>query len=90
MSYSADGARLIVVAANNGADTDPAWLRNLVAHPAVTVELGGETFQARATVAAGPERDRLFARHVAARPNFAAFQRQTARQLPVVVLTRAG
>jgi deazaflavin-dependent oxidoreductase (nitroreductase family) len=88
MSYSNDGARLIVVAAKGGAPTNPDWYRNLVAHPEVTVEVGGETFRARATVASKPERDRLFAQHVALRPNFAEFQRQTTRQLPVVILER--
>src|SRR3954454_19993872 len=65
MSYSNDGARLIVVAAKGGAPTNPDWYRNLVAHPEVTVEVGGETFRAHATVASKPERERLFAQHVA-------------------------
>ncbi len=88
MSYSTDGARLIVVAANGGAATNPGWYHNLIANPEVTVELGTETFRARASVAAEPERTRLFAQHVALRPNFAEFQRQTVRHLPVVVLER--
>jgi deazaflavin-dependent oxidoreductase (nitroreductase family) len=40
MSYSTDGARLIVVAAKGGAATNPDWYHNLLAHPEVTVELG--------------------------------------------------
>ena len=88
MSYSVDGPRLVVVAAKGGAPTNPDWYRNLVVHPEVTVEVGGETFRARALVAGEPERGRLFAQHVALRPNFAEFQRQTTRQLPVVVLER--
>ena len=86
MSYSTDGARLVVVAAKGGAATNPDWYHNLLAHPEVTVEVGGETFRARASVASEPERMRLFAQHVALRPNFAEFQQQTARQLPVVIL----
>ena len=90
MSYSTDGTRLIVVAANGGAATNPGWYHNLIANPEVTVELRAEIFRARASVAAEPERTRLFAQHVALRPNFAEFQRQTARHLPVVVLERLG
>jgi deazaflavin-dependent oxidoreductase (nitroreductase family) len=90
MSYSTDGARLVVVAAKGGAPINPDWYHNLLAHPEVTVELGGESFRARALVAGAPERARLFAQHVALRPNFAEFQRQTMRQLPVVILERLG
>lgn len=88
MSYSPDESRLVVIAANGGAATNPGWYHNVVANPEVTVELGTETFRARASVAAEPERARLFEQHVALRPNFAEFQRQTTRQLPVVVLQR--
>ena len=90
MSYSTDGERLVVVAAKGGAPTNPDWYHNLVTHPEVTVELGAETFRARASVAAEPERTRLFDQHVALRPNFAEFQRLTTRQLPVVILERLG
>ncbi|MFN8514375.1 MAG: nitroreductase family deazaflavin-dependent oxidoreductase [Thermomicrobiales bacterium] len=90
MSYSTDGDRIIVVAANGGAPTNPAWYHNLLANPQVTVELGGDTYQARATIAAEPERTRHFAQHAASRPNFLEFQSKTTRQLPVVILERIG
>ena len=88
MSYTRDGERIIVVAAAGGSPRHPAWYHNLVANPEVTVEIGGETFPARASVTIGPERDRLFAQHAASRPNFVEFQRQTERQLPVLILER--
>jgi deazaflavin-dependent oxidoreductase (nitroreductase family) len=34
----------------------PAWFHNLIANPAVTIEVGSETFPATATVTAGEER----------------------------------
>jgi deazaflavin-dependent oxidoreductase (nitroreductase family) len=61
-----------------------------VAHPVVTVELGAERFQARASVAEGQERERLFAQHAALMPGFAEYQQKTTRQIPVIVLTRIG
>jgi deazaflavin-dependent oxidoreductase (nitroreductase family) len=88
LSYSTDGDRFIVVAAAGGATRHPAWYHNLVANPEVTVEVGGETFRTRASVAPEPERARLFEQHAALRPNFAEFQRRTTRQLPVVILER--
>jgi deazaflavin-dependent oxidoreductase (nitroreductase family) len=88
MSYTTDGARIVVVAAAGGAPNHPAWYHNLVANAEVTVEVGDETFQAQATVANEPERSRIFAQHAAQRPNFVHFQRRTTRRLPVVVLER--
>ncbi len=52
--------RVFVVASNGGAPRHPACFHNLVANPAVTVELGGERYDGRAIVTRGEERDRLF------------------------------
>jgi deazaflavin-dependent oxidoreductase (nitroreductase family) len=86
--YTLDGDRYVVVASKGGAPSHPAWYLNLVANPAVTVEVGGETFPARAVVTGGAERERLFAAHAAANPTFTDYQRRTTRVLPVVVLER--
>jgi deazaflavin-dependent oxidoreductase (nitroreductase family) len=88
--YSRDGELYVIVASKGGAPTDPIWYRNLVANPIVTIEVGGETFKARATtVAPGPERDRLYAQHALPMPAFLDYQRKTERVIPVVVLERA-
>ena len=58
-------------------------------NPEVTVELpGGETFQARARVTEGEERDRLFAAQAELMPGFKDYQAKTTRVIPVVVLER--
>ena len=88
--YSRDGDHFVIMASKGGAPTHPAWYQNLRAHPTVTVEVGGETFEARARVTEGAERDRLFAQHAAHNPNFTDYQRRTTRVIPVVVLERAG
>ena len=87
--YTTDGERLVVIASKGGAPTNPDWFRNLVANPTVTVEVGSETFQARASVAASPERERLYDQQAALMPGFAEYQRKTTRQIPVVVLERS-
>jgi deazaflavin-dependent oxidoreductase (nitroreductase family) len=84
--YSREGDHYVIVASKGGSPTHPAWYHNLVAHPVVTVEVGGETFEARARVTEGAERDRLFAQRAAASPNFAEYQKKTTRVIPVVVL----
>jgi len=88
--YSREGDDYVIVASKGGAPTRPAWYHNLLANPVVTVEVGGKTFEARARVTEGAERDRLFAQRVAANPNFAEYQKKTTRVIPVVVLERLG
>ena len=90
LAYTRDGDRLVIIGSARGEPRHPAWYHNLVAHPEVTVELGAERFTARAVVAEGAERERLFALMVAQMPNFADYQRSTTRQLPVIVLERVA
>ncbi|MFB4281140.1 MULTISPECIES: nitroreductase/quinone reductase family protein [unclassified Nonomuraea] len=84
--YLRDGERVLVFASNAGGDAHPAWYHNVVAHPRVTVELGEETFTARAVPLEGAERDRVYARQAALDPAFAAYQAQTDRVIPVIAL----
>lgn len=86
--YSRDGDRLVVMASKGGAPDNPAWYANIVANPEVVVEAEGRTFMARATVAQGPERDRLWAQHVAEHPGFADYERRTSRVIPAITLER--
>lgn len=86
--HSADGDRLVIIASKAGAPDDPQWFRNLVANPDVTVEVGTERFGARAHVAEGAERDRLYRAQADLMPNFDEYAKATARQIPVVVLER--
>jgi len=90
LAYTTDNGRLVVIASKGGAPTHPDWYHNLRANPDVTVELGTDTFPARATIPQGAERQRLFDQMAAQMPNFAEYQRNTTRQIPVVVLERAS
>jgi deazaflavin-dependent oxidoreductase (nitroreductase family) len=88
--YTMDDGRFVVIASKGGAPTHPDWFYNLRANPQVTIEVGTETFPASATIMEGAERQRLFDQMAAQMPNFAEYQRNTTRQLPVIVLERAG
>jgi deazaflavin-dependent oxidoreductase (nitroreductase family) len=88
MGYGKDGERLVVVAANAGAHAHPDWYFNLVAHPEVTIELGGERFQARASTAEGTDREQLLARQAEIVPWLPAQQAKTSREIPIVVFER--
>jgi deazaflavin-dependent oxidoreductase (nitroreductase family) len=82
-----DGSMLII-ASKGGAPTNPDWYHNLVSDPQVTVEVGDERFDARATVLEGDERDRLYAEQSRRYPGFAEYQASTERVIPVVALVR--
>ena len=89
MVYISDGDRLVVIASKGGADTNPDWYYNLLANPIVTVELGNEQFQARATpVTEEPERSHLYAKMVEHRPAFAEYEKKTSRKIPAIILER--
>lgn len=85
--YLADGDRYVIFASKAGAPTHPSWYHNLLAHPDVRIEIGGETLAAVASVAQGAERDRLYERQSAIMPRFAEYQAATERVIPAVVLT---
>jgi deazaflavin-dependent oxidoreductase (nitroreductase family) len=86
---SRDGDNWVIAATKSGAPTNPAWYHNLVEHPEVNVEVGGEEYKARAVVADAPERDRLWANHVAANPRFADYPERTeGRVIPMITLER--
>jgi deazaflavin-dependent oxidoreductase (nitroreductase family) len=82
-----DGHRY-VFASKAGADTNPDWYRNLVAHPDVTVEVGTESYAARAVDVVGPERDRIYAEQARRFSGFAEYAAKTNRVIPVVELER--
>ncbi|MGD8830734.1 MAG: nitroreductase/quinone reductase family protein, partial [Pseudomonadales bacterium] len=66
--------RILIIASKGGAASHPAWYWNLVAHPEVTVELGPETYQARAVRIEGAERTELYAQIVSRVPTFGEYQ----------------
>jgi deazaflavin-dependent oxidoreductase (nitroreductase family) len=85
-----DGERMVIFASKAGAPTNPDWYHNLVANPVVTVEVGAETYDANATVITGEERDQLYARQVAAMPQFGEYAAKTTRLIPVIALDRVS
>jgi deazaflavin-dependent oxidoreductase (nitroreductase family) len=90
--YARDGERYLIVASKGGADSPPAWLLNLQADPDVEVQVGRDRRPAVATVIGhdDPDFERVF--KLADERNdgrYAAYQRKTQREIPVVALTPA-
>jgi deazaflavin-dependent oxidoreductase (nitroreductase family) len=88
LMYLEDGDRVIVFATKAGAPTHPDWYFNLRANPVVRVELGPESFEARASEASGAEREDLFARMAEEREQFGEYAAKTTRKIPVIALER--
>jgi deazaflavin-dependent oxidoreductase (nitroreductase family) len=90
MMYLADERdpdRVYVFASAAGADDDPAWFRNLSAHPTdLTVEIGRETLTADAEILAEPTRAAVYGAQAARYPGFASYQAKTSRRIPVAAL----
>ncbi len=83
-----EGDRLFVFASYAGAEHSPDWYHNAVAHPNVSVEFGTDRYDATAKVLERAERDEIYAKQAALRPNFAEYQEKTTRVIPVVELVR--
>ena len=86
LAYRRDGDNYVIFASKGGAPTNPDWYHNLRANPDVEVEAGVSTFKAKARVAKGDERERLFLAQKQEVPAFAEYEQKTDRQIPVVVL----
>ena len=86
--YQTVGDALAVFASKGGAPTNPDWFHNLKANPAVTVEVGTDTIDARARVLEDDERAPIWEKQKQLMPGFAEYEQKTSREIPVVLLER--
>jgi F420H(2)-dependent quinone reductase len=87
--YARDGDDFLVVASNGGADRPPAWLHNLQANPDVEIQVARERRKATARVVepSDTDYDRLWKiANDHNRDRYSAYQKQTARPIPVIVI----
>lgn len=85
--YFEDSGNYVVVGSDGAARRDPQWWKNLKVNPQATVRVGRKKFAARASLATGAERKRLWQIGTGINPVWAKYQTQTKRILPVVVLS---
>jgi deazaflavin-dependent oxidoreductase (nitroreductase family) len=82
-----DGTWLIVASAAGSAQ-NPAWYRNLAAHPdRVKIEMRGQTIPVTAEQLSGRAREQAWQQIVAAQPRYGKYQQKTDRELPVIHLS---
>ncbi|ORA77751.1 nitroreductase [Mycolicibacter kumamotonensis] len=92
LTYARDGDDYLIVASLGGAPRSPGWYHNLKAHPDVEINVGPKRFAvtARPVLPDDPDYARLWRLVNANNANrYEAYQRRTARPIPVVVLTPA-
>ncbi len=87
LTFFRDGADLVVVASNGGADRAPGWSLNLLKTPRAVVEIGTDELRVTARTASNGERERLWAVITATFAGYAAYQQKTTRRIPVLILT---
>jgi deazaflavin-dependent oxidoreductase (nitroreductase family) len=85
--YYRDGDNYAVIGSKGGAPQHPAWFLNLEADPVCKFHVNRKTYNARARLAAGEERERIWAHAAKLYPPYTDYQKSAgARQIPVVVL----
>jgi deazaflavin-dependent oxidoreductase (nitroreductase family) len=84
--YGEYGDDYVIVGSKGGAPTHPAWYFNILANPDVQVQIRDRKFHAKARVAEGEERAKLWAMMSGLYSGYADVQQKTDRLFPVVVL----
>lgn len=78
--------RVVLVASKGGHPDHPDWYKNLAAHPDVELTANDQRRPMRARTASGAERAELWSRVVSVYSGYEGYQRNTDREIPVVVL----
>ena len=86
LSYKRIDGKLLIIAGNGGADTNPSWVYNLRANSSAQVELAAESFNVTARELPPAERDDIIPKITAEISAFAEFQANTKRVIPTFEL----
>ena len=85
--YSED--RVVLVASKGGHSDDPIWYKNLAANPDVEITTDHHTRKMKARTATPDEKATLWPELVKVYKGYASYQRNTTRDIPVVILEPA-
>ena len=85
--YGESGGAFVIIASKGGMPDHPVWYLNLVANPDCELMVGPRRVSARARVAEGDERERLWKEMAELYPPYIEYQERAGeRTIPVVVL----
>jgi deazaflavin-dependent oxidoreductase (nitroreductase family) len=77
--------RVVLVASKGGYSDDPIWYKNLAANPEVEITVGERTRKMRARTATPDEKAKLWPQLVKVYKGYDGYQRNTKRDIPVVI-----
>ena len=83
--YLREGNRVVLVASQGGAATNPMWYLNLKANPAVSVQIKDETLHLTARDATEAERTAYWPKLTEMYSSFDDYQSWTDRVIPIVI-----
>lgn len=85
--YGPAGEGYVIIASKGGAPSHPVWFLNLEAKPECDLMVGAKAVRARARIAKGEERERLWNEMDSIYPPYSEYQERAGdRTIPVVVL----
>jgi len=81
-----DGSAYVVTASNGGKQRPPGWLFNVRSNPGVSIQAQDRQLSAVAEIAEADKRRELWARLLEIAPMYAGYEKQTSREIPMVIL----
>lgn len=86
LCYGIVGGEIAIIASKGGADHHPDWYLNLIAAPAVDVQVATQAWRANWREPEGTERQKAWEHMVDCFPFYRDYQAGTARVIPVVLM----
>jgi len=85
--YIQEGTSYVVAASAGGGPVNPGWYHNLRTAGSTTIQVMGNKMTASVVEADPVRRDQLWAKIVAAMPQFKGYETRTTRKIPLLILT---
>lgn len=80
-----EDGKYVIIASKGGSQDHPDWYKNLVANPDIEVTVDGQRKPMTARTASAEEKAELWPRAVAVYKGYAGYQKNTPRDIPVVI-----
>jgi F420H(2)-dependent quinone reductase len=86
VGFLRDGSAYVIIASNAGLPRHPAWFLNRESEPSATIQVKKRQMQVKAETANPEKRRELWARLMEVAPGYGRYQKQTTREIPLVIL----
>lgn len=86
LGYFEHDGGFVIIGSNAGLDTHPAWFYNLRNNPRATIQVKDSVFEVTAEVVGAEARGQLWTRLMELAPGYAAYEKRTTREIPLVIL----